>query len=70
VRKIASTYKTPRDGKQGVFRAMSEMAEKQALHPGDAAALTELVETVFAPVEGSKDSNTDPGWKLVQSSGL
>jgi hypothetical protein len=59
VQKIASTYESAgANAKQRVFRAMAEMAEKQALYPGDSTALTELVETVFAPLEGPVDDST------------
>lgn len=68
VQQIESTYKgAGENAKQRIFRAMVEMAEKQALYPGDSGALTELVQTVFDPVEGREDSNTEPSWKLVQT---
>lgn len=67
VQKIASTYESAGDNaKQRVFRAMAEMAEKQALYPGDSAVLTEIVETVFAPLQGTlNDSTGEVSRKLV-----
>lgn len=60
VQKITLTYKS--DGatpKQRVFSAMAEMAEKQALYPGDSMMLTELVEIIFANLGGVLDSSSN-----------
>src|SRR5262245_7912669 len=44
VEQIASAYKSEGGTqKQRIFRAMAEMAGKQALYPGDTTLLTELV---------------------------
>jgi hypothetical protein len=46
---ITATYTSiGATAKQRMFRAMSEMAEKRALHPGDSVALAELIEVVFS----------------------
>ena len=68
VQKIESMYKSARDNpKQRVFRTMAEMAERQALYPGDSEVLTELVEAVFSPLEGTLDDTTgEASRKLVQ----
>jgi hypothetical protein len=53
VTKIESGYKSATgNAKQRVFRAMAEMAEKQALYPGDSVVLRELVDNVFTPLSG------------------
>jgi hypothetical protein len=69
VAKIESSYKSAAgDAKQRVFRAMAEMAEKQALYPGDSAALTELVDNVFAPLSDDplNDEKGEVSRKLLE----
>jgi hypothetical protein len=71
VRKIEATHKAAgENAKQRVFKAMTEMAEKQALYPGDSAILSELVEIVFGPAEGGEVTNVDPAWKLLETQRL
>lgn len=48
VKKIRTSYKGAEgDAKQRMFRAMAEMAEKQALNPGDSADIEEIIEIAF-----------------------
>lgn len=55
---IASTYAGESGSpKERMFRAMSEVAGKQALHPVDPQMLTKLVEIVSAPLDGPLGSS-------------
>ena len=50
VQRILTTYKSAgKNPKERDYRALGEMAEKQALHPGDYELLSELIETVHVP---------------------
>ncbi len=68
VKRISISYKSPgADPKQRMFRAMSEMAAKQALYPGDSADLEQVIETVFTPLDGFLEDNSGEGArKLLQ----
>jgi hypothetical protein len=58
VKKISASYKNAGgDLKQRMFKALTEMAEKQALYPGDSANIEEIIEISFTPFP---DTSIDP----------
>jgi len=57
VDRIAAPYRPGNDEKHRAYRAMAEMAEKRALHPGDAELLSDLIDLVFRPQQEDSAGN-------------
>jgi hypothetical protein len=51
VKRISASYKSAEGNtKQRMFKAVSEMAEKQVLNPGDSADIEQIIEITFTPL--------------------
>jgi hypothetical protein len=66
VKKISTNYKNAEgSSKQCMYKALTEMAEKQALYPGDSANIEEIIEISFTPLPDTISSNSEVAGKLL-----